>query len=96
MCVVTTGLPYSLIRNAIDCTNGVTIEFDAFCISKIEFEPIVVDKDHLLIAEAPPGVDRLIVEGQHTLIDGQPVHVLGAPLASQRVIAPDAGSLPSP
>lgn len=63
---------------------------------RIEFEPIVVDKDYLLIAEAPPGVDRLIVEGQHTLIDGQPVHVLGAPLASQQVIAPDAGSLPSP
>ena len=63
---------------------------------RIEFEPIVVDKDYLLIAEAPPGVDSLIVEGQHTLIDGQPVHVLGAPLASQQVIAPDAGLLPSP
>ena len=45
--------------NAVDCTQGVTIDFEAFCISFIEYEPILYRDDLLYscISEEPPTGD---------------------------------------
>lgn len=55
---------------------------------RIEFEPLSVDRDFLLITDLPEGMDRLIVEGHSRLSDGQRVLVLDGPLDT------DAGSEP--
>lgn len=41
-------------------------------------EPLLVDKDAYLVADAPAGVEALIVEGQNRLRDGQTVKVVDA------------------
>lgn len=50
---------------------------------RVTFKPVAVDKDHLLVADVPEGLSRLVVEGQTRLTDGQPVQVLDTAVASQ-------------
>ncbi|MCC7193023.1 MAG: efflux RND transporter periplasmic adaptor subunit [Phycisphaeraceae bacterium] len=43
---------------------------------RVAFKPVMVDRDFYLLADLPQGFDRLIVEGQTRLTDGQTVRII--------------------
>lgn len=74
-----TGLDLGVIGKA-------TLDVPSPVARRVEFTPTAIDRDHYLLADAPVGLDRLIVEGQTRLSDGQPVTVIDAMVS---VPAPD-------
>lgn len=54
----------------------VRIDVPTTAARRIEFNPVIVDRDHYLVASLPDGCDRLVVEGFTRLRDGQLVQVV--------------------
>lgn len=48
---------------------------------RVAFKPVMIDRDFYLLTDLPEGFDRLIIEGQARLADGQTVRVI-EPIAS--------------
>ena len=60
---------------------SVKIDVPTTIARRVPFDPQFVGKDYYLLADAPLGLDQLIVEGQTRLEDGQPVKIV-APLGA--------------
>lgn len=87
-------------------TNGYTVGLDIGQIgnSKIEvpmtvarrvqLEPVMTGKDYYLVRDVEGEFDRLVVEGQSRLIDGQPVEVIDIPAFDATASAPPEVTAP--
>jgi RND family efflux transporter MFP subunit len=54
-----------------------TIDVPAPMAQRVVLEPIAMHDDVYLVADPPPGMNQLVIEGQNRLSDGQPVRVVG-------------------
>ncbi len=54
------------------------VDVPATVAKKVWFDPIVFNNEHYIVTSVPDGADRLVIEGQNRLQDGQTVRVVEA------------------